>query len=273
MKDGRLVSGSEDKSIIIYNKITYQPDLVIKEHNDSVYCILQLSSGILASCSKDKTIKLFNIKENEYEIIQTLEYHTKAVYKLIELKNNNLISCSDDNSLIIYSKQNNKYIKDFQIETNNRCSSVIQTKDTEICYSVFSDNEIDFFDLSERKNKATLTEITKCNNHREWIIMISKDLLLIPGEKELSIININEYKLVRKIKASDSSWLCGICKINNNMILTGDDSKIKQWKIENDNLILVSKKDNAHNGWINALLNSGNGYIVSCSDDNTIKIW
>lgn len=273
LKDGRLVSGSEDKSIIIYNKITYQPDLVIKEHNDSVYCILQLSSGTLASCSKDKTIKLFNIKENEYEIIQTLEYHTKAVYKLIELKSNNLISCSDDNSLIIYSKQNNKYIKDFQIETNNRCSSVIQTKDTEICYSVFSDNEIDFFDLSERKNKATLTEITKCNNHREWIIMISKDLLLIPGEKELSIININEYKLVRKIKASDSSWLCGICKINNNMILTGDDSKIKQWKIENDNLILVSKKDNAHNGWINALLNLGNGYIVSCSDDNTIKIW
>ena len=43
-KDGRLVSGSEDKSIIIYNKMTYQSDLVIKEHKDSVYCIEQLSS-------------------------------------------------------------------------------------------------------------------------------------------------------------------------------------------------------------------------------------
>ena len=28
--DGRLVSGSSDKSIIIYNKITYQPELIIK---------------------------------------------------------------------------------------------------------------------------------------------------------------------------------------------------------------------------------------------------
>ena len=180
--------------------------MVIKEHKDSVYCIIQLSSGILASCSKDKTIKLINIKENEYEIIQTLKYHTRTVFKLIELKNNNLISCSDDSSLIIYSKQNNEYKKDFQIVTNNRCSFVIQTKDNEICYSVYNyDNAIYFFDLSERKNKATLTNITKCNNQREWIIMISKDLLLIPGEKELSIININEYKLVRRIKSADSS--------------------------------------------------------------------
>ena len=33
LKDGRLVSGFNDKSIIIYNKITYQPDIRIKEHN------------------------------------------------------------------------------------------------------------------------------------------------------------------------------------------------------------------------------------------------
>ena len=45
LNDGRLVSGSYDKSIIIYNKITYQPDLIIKEHSSNVYCIIQLSSG------------------------------------------------------------------------------------------------------------------------------------------------------------------------------------------------------------------------------------
>ena len=64
LKDGRLVSGSSDKSIIIYNKETYQPDLTIKEHNGAITCIKTLSSGILASCSRDKTIKLFNIKDN-----------------------------------------------------------------------------------------------------------------------------------------------------------------------------------------------------------------
>ena len=57
LKDGRLVSGSCDSSIIIYNKETFKPDLTIKEHNDSVNCITTLSSGILASCSSDKKFK------------------------------------------------------------------------------------------------------------------------------------------------------------------------------------------------------------------------
>jgi len=68
LKDGRLVSGSSDQSIIIYNKETYKPDLTIKEHNDDVFYIITLISGILASCSCDETIKLFNIRDNKYNI-------------------------------------------------------------------------------------------------------------------------------------------------------------------------------------------------------------
>ena len=47
MKDGRLVSGSYDKSIIVYNKESYKPDLIIKEHKNRVLCIIQLRSGLL----------------------------------------------------------------------------------------------------------------------------------------------------------------------------------------------------------------------------------
>ena len=36
LNDGRLISGSADNSIIIYNKTTYQPDLIINEHKYSV---------------------------------------------------------------------------------------------------------------------------------------------------------------------------------------------------------------------------------------------
>ena len=113
LNDGRLVSGSSDKSIIIYNKITYQPDIIIKEHNNYICCIIQLSSGILASCSGDNTIKLFNINGMKYEILQTLNYHSSAVYKIIELKNKNLVSCSYDSSIIFYIKDNNEYKQDY----------------------------------------------------------------------------------------------------------------------------------------------------------------
>ena len=58
------------------------------------------------------------------------------------------------------------------------------------------------------------------------------------------------------------------------MLLTGDYSEtIRQWKIEGDNLILISKKEKTHDKDINVLLNMGNGFIASGSDDKTIKIW
>ena len=58
------------------------------------------------------------------------------------------------------------------------------------------------------------------------------------------------------------------------MILTGDYSEIiRQWRIEGDNLVLFSKKEKTNNNDINVLLNMGNGYIASGSNDSSIKIW
>ena len=39
LNNGRLVSGSDDISTIIYNKSTCQPDLIIKEHSNFILCI------------------------------------------------------------------------------------------------------------------------------------------------------------------------------------------------------------------------------------------
>jgi len=274
LSDGRLVSGSNDKSIIIYNKQTYQPDLIIKEHNNRINCIIQLSSGELVSCSNDKTIKIYNIKGLKYEMKQTLNYHTNNVYKILELKNKVLISCSRDNSIIFYIKDNKEFKKDYQIKTNGECYSITQTKDNEISYSEKNNNTICFYDIFERKIKATISNISKCNNCLESLIMINKDLLLIPGNNQISIININEYKLIRKIDVPNANDITGVCLLNKNMLLTGDYSKmIRQWKIDGDNLILISKKEKAHDNYIDVLLNMGNGLIASGSDDNSIKIW
>ena len=92
--------------------------------------------------------------------------------------------------------------------------------------------------------------------------------------KKINNLNIfNNYKL-RIINVPGADYICGICILNQNMLLTGDESKIiRQWRIEGDNLILISKKEKAHDDYITYLLNLGNGHIASCSVDKTIKIW
>jgi len=271
LNDGRLISGSENNSIIIYNTITYQPDLIINEHKGPVFCITQLYSGILATCSEDKTMKLFNIKGNNYNIIQTLNEHTGSVNLVKEIENKYLVSCSSDKSIIFYLKDNDKYKKYYQISTNDACYCISQIKGNEICYSEYND-KIYFFDIIERKIKLSISNISK--SYYSPFIMISKDLLFISGFNKISIININYYELIREIKIPNSGWIKGACMLNKNILLTGDDKgMIKEWKIEEDNLILISIKKTSHINSIYTLLNIGNGHFASVSDDKLIKIW
>ena len=237
-----------------------------------------MSSGIIATCSFDKTIKLFNIKGNNYNILQTLNYHTDYAYKIVELKNKNLVSCSEDKSIIFYLKDNNnEYKKNYKISTNGLCYNIKVIKENEICYSETfnhdcNNNIICFYNINERKIKSSISNISKMDISP--FIMISKELLFIPGENKISIININEYELIREIKVPNSGWIRGACRLNENIILTGDQkSNIREWRIEGDNLILISKKEKAHNNYILTLLNMGNGYIASGSADKLIKIW
>ena len=186
-----------------------------------------------------------------------------------------LASCSQDASVIFYFKDNLEYKQDYKITTNfyGTCiTCIIQTKDNEICYS--ESGNICFFDLLERKIKASISNISKEDYYHEWFVMIRKDLLLIPGNSKISVINVNHYNLSRVIDVPGAGYICGICMLNQNMLLTGDSAKIlRQWRIEGDNLTLVSKKEKSHDNDINILLNLGNGYIASGSSDNTIKIW
>ena len=104
--------------------------------------------------------------------------------------------------------------------------------------------------------------------------MISKDLLLITGENKISIVNVNTYNIINIIDVSGSGCIYSACLLNKDIIITGDQNKrIIQWKIENNNLILISKKENAHGNWIYTLTKLDNGLILSGSCDKTVKIW
>ena len=272
LKDGRFATCSADESIIIYDNKTFKPDLIIKEHNGGITYIFQLSTGMLATCSKDRTIKIFYIKNNNYDVFQILNNHKESVNKMIELNNKKLVSCSRDSSVMFYSNNNDKYIQEFQINTDKSCWCLIQTKDNEICYYI-SGGSIVFYNLIDKIIIKRIDVFLIANGYN-FMNMITKDLLLITGEGKISIINVNKYNIVRTIHQPDSVYINISCSLNKNIILTGDfDGTIKLWKLEDDNLKLISKKFKAHDKGIFALIKLNNGHILSGSVDRFIKIW
>ena len=274
LKDGRIATGSKDKEIIVFNNKTFKPDLTIKEHNGVVVNMIELTTGYLASCSEDKTIKIYDVGLKTYKVIQTLKDHTGWVSKIIELNNKQLVSCSKDKTLIFYNKDKDgiKYKKDFSITTNGWNGPVIQTKDNEICYYESNEDTICFYDFIKKKTNKTMSNITVTAFNS--LLMLTKELLLICRYNKITIMNVYTYNIVRSIDVPDSDWISSVIRFNKDQIVTADENKrIILWKIEGDNLRMITKNDKAHDGCIFSLTKLPNGTILTGGLDCSAKIW
>ena len=71
-----------------------------------------------------------------------------------------------------------------------------------------------------KKKKNIINNISipdQTNGRRIWLIKINKELLIVPGQNKISIINVNEHKLIRIINVLNSGDIYGICLLNESM--------------------------------------------------------
>ncbi|RKL13866.1 hypothetical protein BFJ70_g15820 [Fusarium oxysporum] len=90
--DGRLIaSGSDDKTIKIWNMATGKEEQTLEGHTSGVMSVVFSKDGrLIASGSDDKTIKIWNAATGEEE--QTLEGHAGGVSSLVFSSDGNLIA-------------------------------------------------------------------------------------------------------------------------------------------------------------------------------------
>ena len=96
----RLVIGSGDGSIQIYNVIQNTCSLIMTGHNGSVNDVKLLVDGSICSCSHDHTIKVWGA--NDGRCIRTLEGHTNWVLCLAVTEKHKIVSGSYDNSIRVW---------------------------------------------------------------------------------------------------------------------------------------------------------------------------
>ena len=163
LDDGRLAAADEYSNLIIYNKQTFNPDIIIENKLAGFEDFIQLKNkNIACSFYSNKTIKIIKIKNNNYEDIQMIKNaHNRNITKLIELKNENLITFSSDGSFKIWkinrsfkiwkSNNNYKYEKIFEVKETNRLSDGLEIKDNEIILYTIYPQSLVFYDLNLKK--------------------------------------------------------------------------------------------------------------------------
>jgi WD40 repeat protein len=97
LHDGRIASGSSDKTIRIWN--VDGTSIEWNGHTDWVYCLLQLQDGRIVSGSVDRTIRIWNMDGTSIE----WKGHKGSARSLIQLQDGRIVSTSYDGTIRIWN--------------------------------------------------------------------------------------------------------------------------------------------------------------------------
>ena len=107
----RLISGSEDKTIKIWNLETGECLKTLREHHDWVNCILIISNNKFLSGSDDKKIKIWDL--DSFECLNTLK-NEKGIKSLCSILDNQIACGCYDGSINIWDLFGLNKVKSFK---------------------------------------------------------------------------------------------------------------------------------------------------------------
>lgn len=99
--DGRCVAGYSDSNILrIINIKTLTVDLELIGHTDAVYVVGVLSDGRIVSGSRDRTVRIWDVKKNTS---LELQEHTSVILSLSVGSNDTIVSGDAHGTLILWN--------------------------------------------------------------------------------------------------------------------------------------------------------------------------
>ena len=283
LKNKNFASCSGDLSIKIFSgllKDNFKCLINIENaHLNYILYLTQLINENIVSCSSDGSIKFWKINFDKlnYNLLFTLNEHKNDVWKLIQLKNLNLVSCSSDKRIIIWEEKEKKnYEKIKEIKGFNFwIESILEIKTNDnINYLVCGggDLSIKFFNINNDFN--LIFQIDKFYIvHQMCFIQIDNNKICSGGNGNgfISIINFRTFQIEINIKIHlDDIYSISLLK-NGKIVTSGKDCK----------LIIINKntykkeyvKNNIHDNYVHGVIEIDSNFLVTCSNDQTIKIW
>lgn len=266
LKDGRLVSGG-GRTIVIYNKDSFQSDIVIQNEDFYVLSVCGLRNGNLAAAGEGEgNVKIYEINNNKHRHLKTLLENKETVNKVIELENDRLCSCSWSNTIVIWDKDYNP-IKSFKGH-NHSISSIMEINDCIISVGNKDDNSLKIW------NKETYECIKffpnlYCHN-KNGLSKLKMDTIILGGDKELFTLNVVSFKS-KSFKDEGLGSINCVLVLNETQIIIGDDrGKISCYDLFINQIIFT---ETLHNNSVCCIIKAEDNKIFSSSYNGIINVY
>lgn len=227
---------------------------ITNAHEDLVHdAVLDYYGKRLATCSSDKTVKIFTIENNDqYKLQETLRGHNGPVWQVSWAHPKFgiiLATCSYDGKVLIWKEENNQWSIINEHKVHNASVNSISWSPPEYGALLL---------CTSSDGKCSILEFNADGSTKSFLF-------------DAHSIGVNAGTWAPCINDGK--------KINERKILTGGcDNLVKIWKFNNDGSnVEIDSILQGHTDWVRDVAwspsNLGKNYIATASQDRTVIIW
>ena len=282
LENKMIATGSYDNTIKIWNlenpEETCEREI---QENGKIFSLLEFEPNILITSIdytpeegiqdinqvrvEDIVIKCYDLNERDPKSLFSLTQHKLRVNCLVKCSDKFFASCSNDNDIIIWDYVKRAYCQ--TLSGHNDCVlSMIQLRNKNLC-SGSADMTMRIWNWESGDCLSIITG----NNH--WIKCLCEleNGYIISGLQNNLIEIWNNKENINELRGHTRS-VRSICQIGNtNYIASASfDHTIKIWDLDNSQCVKTLDK---HTSSVINVIYHSNGYLISCSNDRTIKTW
>ncbi|MFN7769521.1 MAG: hypothetical protein ACK5UC_20165 [Planctomycetaceae bacterium] len=266
----RIVSGSDDKTLKVWDAVTGQETLTLTGHTNRVFSVAYSPDGKrIVSGSYDKTLKVWDAATGQETL--TLTGHTGPVLSVAYSPDGKwIISGSDDNNLKVWDAATGQETLTLTGHTK-RVSSVAFSPDGKRIVSGSWDNTLKVWDAVTGQERLTLT------GHRDQVLSVDyspdgKWIISGSDDNNLKVWDAATGQETLTLMGHKASVTSVAYRPDGNRIVSGsDDNTLMVWD-------LATRKQTptlaGHKATVTSVAYSPDGKrIVSGSGDSTLKVW
>ncbi len=215
------------KKIYGYNSNKFYLNKIINNaHYDSIYCVIYSLKENIISCSRDKTMKIWEEnKNNNYQCITTIKL-SFCIKSLLLFKEKNILISSGIEGTNIWNLNNLKCIF-FTKETICYHTNMLKKLDDD--RFIVGDETIKIISISKKKIVKEINNDFQCIG---TLSVVEKGIFLFGGYKVIKIYRSDNYSLVNVIKDAHEDFIFDFILLKNGLIASyGRDRTIRFWTL------------------------------------------
>ena len=254
----RIVSGSVDHTIKVWDLNSGRLIRTLRGHSSSVYSVVVAGNRIVSG-SQNGRIKVWDL--NSGRLIRTLTGHSSYI-RSVAVAGDRIVSGSEDHTIKVWNLNSGQLIR--TLTGHSRSVYSVAVSGNRIV-SGSRDNTIKVWDLNSGQLIRTLTGHS---NYVHSVSVAGNRIVSGSGDNTIKVWDLNSGQLIRTL-TGHSNPVRSVAVAGDRIVSGSEDGTIKVWDLNSGQLIRTLT---GHSDWVYSVAVAGNR-IVSGSRDGTIKIW